>query len=184
MKVIGFIGSPRKDGNTTALVGEVLAGAKSKGAETKTYNLCEMDIGGCQACYECREKPGCRLKDDMQKLYKEIQSADAIVLGSPVYMWQMSGQAKIFVDRLLPYMNSDFKLSKTGKKEMILIFCQGQDNPAMFISYFESTGEMFESLGFHVKELLVASSMDEAGDAAKKKELIKKANDLGRELLG
>lgn len=182
MKVVGFVGSPRRDGNTQAIVGEILKAAKNRGAETRLINLTDLDIKGCQGCYWCQDNAGCKLKDDMQKLYEEIRTASAVILGSPVYMWQMSGQTKIFVDRLLPFLNPDYSISKQKKKELVLVFTQGEKDPTVFMPYFSQTGEMFETLGFHVKEIIVANNMEEKGAAKKKEDLIKKARELGEEL--
>ena len=84
MKVLGLVGSPRKSGNTEVMVKAALNGAKSSGAETNMINIAELSIGGCKACMYCRTHDGCAVKDDMQKIYKEIESADAVVIGFPV----------------------------------------------------------------------------------------------------
>ena len=108
MKVIGFSGSPRKDANTDRLVRQVLAGAKAAGADTKFIRIADLKISGCISCYHCKTHDTCSIKDDMQDIYKDIHGADACVIGSPVYMGQISGQTKIFWDRLLPLFNADF----------------------------------------------------------------------------
>ena len=101
MKAIGFIASPRKEGNTAWIVNKILEGAEERGAETQVWHSGELDIKPCQGCLGCkRGELGCVINDDMRKLYGALGTADALVLGSPVYMGQMSGQAKIFTDRL------------------------------------------------------------------------------------
>ncbi|BDZ70449.1 flavodoxin family protein [Methanobacterium petrolearium] len=101
MKVVGFTGSPRKNSNTEILVKEALKGAGAAGADTAIFNLNQMSIKPCQACMHCKSHEGeCDIRDDMQIIYNEIQDADAFILGSPVYMWQMTAQAKLFTDRL------------------------------------------------------------------------------------
>jgi multimeric flavodoxin WrbA len=179
---VGFIGSPRKGGNTGILVKEILAGAVEKGAETSVYNVTELNIKGCNACYSCHDHIGCILKDDMQKLYKEIDKSDALVLGSPVYMWQMSGQMKIFIDRLLPFLNPAYSLKEGNGKDLILAFSQGQTDSAIVMPYYGSTGEMLEFLGFNIKGLIVAPGADEKGSVLKQKNTLKKARMMGRDL--
>ena len=72
MKVVGLVGSPRKNGNTKIIVDEILKGAFEAYAETKTFNLDEMDINPCKACMNCKENKGeCAIEDDMQTLYKK-----------------------------------------------------------------------------------------------------------------
>jgi multimeric flavodoxin WrbA len=182
MKTVGFVGSPRKGGNTEILVEEILAGASEKGSETVIYNVNELRIAGCQACYYCRDHIGCVLKDDMQKMYEEIIKADAVVFGSPIYMWQMSGQMKIFIDRLLPFLNPAYSLKKGKRKDLILAFTQGQSESAIFMPYYESTGEMLEFLGFNIAGLIVAPGVDEKEDIRKQKNTLQKARSMGQGL--
>lgn len=117
MKVIGFVGSPRKNGNIDVLVQQVLQGASAAEAETKIFYLNELDFKGCQGCNFCKVNNRCGLQDDMTSLYDEIANAGAIVIGSPVYIGQVSGQTKLFLDRWYAFMNPDFstRLEK-GKK--------------------------------------------------------------------
>lgn len=122
MKIIGFIASPRKEGNTAWIINKILEGAKEQGAETLTWYFSDLDIKPCQSCYGCKKgDQGCIIDDDMQKLYGAIEHADALVLGSPVYMGQMSAQAKIFTDRLFaqfsPRFSPYFKKRKCREKE-------------------------------------------------------------------
>jgi multimeric flavodoxin WrbA len=102
LEIVGFIASPHKTGNTAWIVNKILEGAKQQGTQTQSYCFSELDIKPCRGCLCCHNNGdrGCVVKDDMQKLYAAIEDADAIVFGSPIYMGQMSGQAKIFTDRL------------------------------------------------------------------------------------
>ncbi len=94
MKVLGLVGSPRKNGNTEVMVKAALKGAKDSGAETSIINIPQLNISGCKACMYCRTHDGCAVKDDMQKIYKEIETSDAVVIGFPVYMLSMNAQNK------------------------------------------------------------------------------------------
>jgi len=90
MKVVGFNGSPREGSNTGIMIEEILNGASEAGASTELFNLNEMNIAPCKACMHCKENNGeCGTDDDMQIVYSHIREADAFILGSPVYMWQM-----------------------------------------------------------------------------------------------
>lgn len=91
--------SPRKGGNTEILVQEVMSGAKDAGSEVEMLRVSEMTIAPCDDCEACHESGECCIDDDMQIVYKKLLSADGIVIGSPVYFWSMSAQAKIIMDR-------------------------------------------------------------------------------------
>lgn len=97
--MLGIVCSPRKKGNTEILVQEALAGAKETGAETELLCICDLNIAPCDSCMTCHPNGECRIQDDMQKVYKKLLAADGIILGTPVYFWSVSGQAKTFMDR-------------------------------------------------------------------------------------
>jgi len=98
MKILALHGSPRTQGNSSQLLNVFLDEAKSLGAITSSYQLNTLQLKGCQACYSCRQ-PGkekqCAVKDDMQPILADLFTANLVVLTSPVYMWQMTAQAKL-----------------------------------------------------------------------------------------
>jgi multimeric flavodoxin WrbA len=110
MKVMAFNGSPRKKWNTATLLEKALEGAASKGAETELLHLYDLDFKGCISCFACKTKGGksygrCAVKDDLTPLFRKIEKADAIILGSPIYFGTVSGETRSFMERLLfPYL--------------------------------------------------------------------------------
>ncbi|QJW47332.1 flavodoxin family protein [bacterium BFN5] len=163
MKIVGLIASPRTKGNTAWIVNKILEGAKEQGAETQSWCFSELDIKPCRSCYGCKQgDQGCVINDDMQKIYSTLEQADALVLGTPVYMGQMSAQAKILTDRLFacfsPRFSPYFK-ENAAKKKLILVFTQGNPDSGMFRVYFDYTKKMFELLEFDVKDVLVIAGM-------------------------
>ena len=99
MKVLGIAGSPRRGGNTDLLLAEVMKGAASGGAEVKTIILNDLEITPCQHCDACLEAGNCRIQDDMQMVYKELEQADRIVLASPIQFMGVTAQMKAMIDR-------------------------------------------------------------------------------------
>ena len=99
MKVLGIAGSPRRGGNTGLLLAEVMRGAASRRAEVKTIILNDLKITPCQHCDACLEAGNCRMQDDMQMVYKELEQADRIVLASPIQFMGVTAQAKAMIDR-------------------------------------------------------------------------------------
>ncbi|MGB9979293.1 flavodoxin family protein [Methanobacterium sp.] len=183
MKIIGFIGSPREGGNTEILVEEVLKGASEAGAETKSFNLDKMTIVPCKACMHCKSNNGeCATDDDMQEIYKELKEADAFVLGSPIYMWQMTAQAKLFTDRLYALFMTGFE-EKYGKKDMALVFTQGNPDENLFSGYYNSTKDMFGFLGYNVVDMLASSGNPAPDDVKSKVDVIEKARKIGKKLV-
>ncbi len=106
MKVLAFNGSPRKDRNTATLLYKALEGAASKGADTELIHLYDLNYKGCISCFACKMKDGksygrCPVNDDLKNVFRKIEEADAIVLGSPIYFGRVSGEMASFLDRLI-----------------------------------------------------------------------------------
>lgn len=107
MTVFGINGSPRKDWNTATLLKKALEGAASQGADTKLVHLYDLSFKGCQSCFACKLIDGphngrCAVNDDLSPILGNItDNAEAIILGSPVYLGSMSGEMRSFLERLL-----------------------------------------------------------------------------------
>jgi multimeric flavodoxin WrbA len=127
MKVIAFLGSPRKDGNTELLLKEVVRGVEDSGYEVQVFELNEMHIQPCQDCAGCDETGECIIHDDMDAVYKAIRSAHRIILASPIFFFALSAQAKIMIDRCQNFWCEKYLLKKPiqpdtlGRKGLLLL---------------------------------------------------------------
>lgn len=106
MKVLAFNGSPRKSWNTATLLKKALEGAGSEGAETELIHLYDLNYKGCISCFACKTKDGksygkCPIPDDLASIFKKVENADAIILGSPIYLGRVTGEMASFMDRLV-----------------------------------------------------------------------------------
>jgi FMN-dependent NADH-azoreductase len=103
MRIMAINGSPRgKGGNTDVLVQSFLDGAVNAGADTETVYLSEKRIEHCKGCHSCwTATPGqCVIKDDMSSILRQMGVPAFIVLASPVYLANVTGTLKDFIDRL------------------------------------------------------------------------------------
>lgn len=183
MRVIAIVGSPRENSNSGILAREVLKGAAEEGAETKAFYTKDMVMQGCQGCWRCKEAGRCVVEDDMTPLYDEINEADAVVFASPVYMFAMTGQMKLVLDRLFAYLGPDFRSRLPEGKKLCLVFAQGMPKPDGFAEYFNSVGDMLHRLGFEEPTgIIVGAGLGDAGLAAKERELLDSARALGKRL--
>jgi multimeric flavodoxin WrbA len=186
MKIIGLIASSRKEGNTAWAVNKILEGAKEQGAYVQSWCFSDLDIKPCRGCSGCKKSgKGCVINDDMQGIYAAFADADAIVLGSPVYMGQMSAQAKIFTDRLYACTSPKFSpyyKENTMKKKMILVFTQGNPDTTLFQSYFDYTKKMFQLLEFDVNSVQVIAGT-RSGQAHERNDLNASMNAIGSSLV-
>jgi multimeric flavodoxin WrbA len=102
MKVVGFNGSPRKDGNTTSLMTHLLQEIEKEGIETELVQLSGKPIHGCIACFRCFENldQRCAVKSDAANEYIEkITTAQGVILGSPSYFQDVTAEMKALIDR-------------------------------------------------------------------------------------
>jgi multimeric flavodoxin WrbA len=106
MKLLAFNGSPRRKWNTATLLRHAMEGAESEGAKTELFELYELEYSGCTSCFACKRIGGknyghCPLKDDLKPIFKKIEKADAILVGSPIYYGTTTGKTRCFLERLM-----------------------------------------------------------------------------------
>jgi len=101
MKILGVSFSPRKEGNTVALLKEVLTAAKKDGAEVELYSVAGKNIQPCDGCWGCMKAGKCHIKDDTAELLDKMVAVDGIIFGTPIYFWGMTAQAKAVIDRTI-----------------------------------------------------------------------------------
>ncbi|MCX7911878.1 MAG: flavodoxin family protein [Dehalococcoidales bacterium] len=140
MKVLGIIGSPRHGGNTEILVNEVLASVREEGAATDVFHVADKNISGCDGCGGCFPSGVCRIKDDMQELYRKMEWADAIVFGSPVYFNYVTAQAKAIIDRTFCYLASRRLQGKVAAPVLALRRIGGGQTRVQLFGWFISQG--------------------------------------------
>jgi len=181
-KVIGIIGSPRKLGNSSSIVNEVLRGAQDSGAETKVFYLNSMNIKGCQSCMYCRKNNNCCIKDDMQEILENIKDADAVIIGSPIYIYQVSGQTKIMMDRLYPLTDERHK-PRFGKKKLVMVYTQASPFLFSFRTYIRYLRNAFTAMGLiHYKDIIVTKCFN-PDVAMNNVKSMKKAYTIGKSLI-
>ncbi len=167
MKIIGINTSPRQNSNSKIALKKALQTAQNKGASIKYYNLNKMNITTCQAEDYCVEHEGnCILDDDMQKIYEDIKDAYGIIIATPIYMGNVSSNAKIFIDRLHAVLHNTDKYNVHGKK-LSVIASQAAIDPPMYeyIKHnLETTVDIFRGIGFEVEdvELLIGNAKEAA----------------------
>ncbi len=105
-KTVAIVGSYRKGGTVDQLVDAVLEGAGEQGAETKKIYLIDQQIEYCHNCRGCTQTPGeergrCTIEDDMAGILAQLDSADAVVLASPVNFYNVTAVFRTFLERLV-----------------------------------------------------------------------------------
>lgn len=118
-KVIILNGSPRKDFNTGKILKEAQKGAEQAGALVEYINLVDINYKGCMSCFACKRKGVnlgglCALKDDLRPILEKILSADAVIIGSPIYYSYPTGMFRNLLERML-FAAGTYMLDENGK---------------------------------------------------------------------
>ncbi|MDR2944136.1 MAG: flavodoxin family protein [Methanosarcinales archaeon] len=147
MKIIGITASPREKGNTATLIQKSLDAAAAKGAETEYINLSKLTIHPCKGCNYCKAHDTCVQKDDFASVAEKIVSADGILMGSPVYFFDITAQAKIFIDRLYACVDSAFKSRVPPGKKIGFIYSQNTPDRNAFGAHLDKYNQVAGMLG-------------------------------------
>lgn len=116
MKVLAINGSSRKNGNTYILLKAVLKELNESGIKTKLIQLSDKDIDSCRACFSCSDRRDCIVDDDFNEIFCEMKESDGIILGSPVYLANISSKMQAFLERsaVISDMNRELFKRKVG----------------------------------------------------------------------
>jgi multimeric flavodoxin WrbA len=133
MRVAAFNGSPRKGGNTEALLYETIQPIEYAGHEVAKFNLNELSIMPCQDCGGCEGTGICVYQDDMTTVSEAIRRCDRIILASPIFFFGLSAQAKAMIDRCQSFWCEKYLLKRPlqegpDKRKGLLLLVGGMKN--------------------------------------------------------
>lgn len=191
MYIIGFIGSPRQNGNTATIMQTVLDGACTEGAQVEMIHLKSYQIEGCIGCERCRKDKTCtQFFDGMHLLYDKLDRADGIILGSPAYNYNVTPWMKSFIDRLYPFF--DFteprpgpytsRLANRGKGALVYGVCEQEDPKELGYTAI-SMRDAIEALGYSIFDTLAFSKHFLPNSVRKSSQDLERACKAGREFV-
>ena len=107
MTILAINGSPRKNGNTAALLKKAMEGAKEAGAQTEFIQLSDLNFKGCMSCFACKLVAGkhrCVWQDELKPVLEKIEKADGVIFGAPIYFMHISALMAGCLERVVfPY---------------------------------------------------------------------------------
>ena len=124
MKAIAINGSPRKKWNTATLLEKALEGAAAQGTKTELIHLYDLNYKGCISCFNCKLKDGksyghCAVNDELKPVLQKIEETDVLILGSPIYFGNVTGEMRSFVERLMfQYLVYNKEYTSLRKKDI------------------------------------------------------------------
>lgn len=175
-KVVIISSTPRKNGNSQILCEAFEKGAKEAGNEVDLISLRENRINYCVACYGCQNTGRCVQNDGMNEILDKMLEADVLVLATPIYMYDVCGQLKTFIDRNLP------KYEEIKNKDMYYIAtCAENDKNAIESSILTIKGllECFEDV--RLKDVVYGIGLHGQGEATNSK-FYNEAYELGKSI--
>ena len=186
MNILIFNGSPRKGGNTDLLLASLGAGIEQSGFQAEYINLPELAIHPCTGCGHCESEGHCIFADDMTALYAKIETAQRIVIASPIYFYGVTAQTKAFIDRCQVLWSRKYLLGEIkphrdhlrGYMVSVAATAGGKifDGARLTVRY------AYDAMDFTYSGELLAKGVDEKGAVAKNKDKMTEALQLGMEI--
>jgi multimeric flavodoxin WrbA len=186
VKVLGISGSPRKGGNTETLLRQALLGAEDAGASTSLLILSGMNIHPCRACDGCLQTGECVVNDDMQVIYREIESLGGLILASPVYFYGLTAQAKAMIDRFQAFWNRRSHLNRrmdASNRRGLFLSVGGTTFPDLFDHARATVEIFFRTIDVTYWDELLIAGVDEREGILKHPGVLDQAYDLGKRLV-
>lgn len=180
---IGF--SPRKHGNSDILLNWAMQGAKAAGARTQKIFIRDFKIKPCQHCRKCHETGICNQKDDFMKVAAKINSADCLVIASPVYFLSVPAHAKAMIDRYQFFWHRKYALGIRPSREnrpALLLMTAGSERKDIFRCTRAPISAMLYTAGFKIIQELGVNNVDEKGEVMSVKGKEMKVMEAGKKL--
>ena len=177
MDITAIYASPRKTGNSSTMVNKFLE--RFQNNNIKKFYLTDMQISGCKSCYSCKnnEVNECVLTDDMKEIYNSIEKSEIIVVGSPLYWWNISSYLKSVIDRLYPYVGTN----KLDGKLLVLMISGYSSIPN---SGYDLIDNMFKEICayLNLRYCIYVASADDERLVSKNKDVLNEIHCMSLEL--
>lgn len=175
-KVLTIETSPRKHGNTEIMAERFLEGAKEAGHETERISLYDQNLQFCRGCLACQTTGECVIKDDVNVMLRKIQDADVLVLSTPIYFYEMTGQMKTLLDRTNPLFPAEYKF----RAIYLLAACADSEEASVdgAVKGLQGWIDCFEKA--ELAGVICGYGADQKGDVEKMPEILNQVFDMGK----
>lgn len=187
MKVLGILGSPRREGNTEILLDEALRGASDNGGLCEKVILRDLKITPCLEIYKCAEDGVCAIQDEMQGLFPKIIQAERLILASPIFFYSVPALAKAMIDRCQSLWAKKYILklpvSPIAERKGVFISVAATRGKKLFDGVRLTVQYFFDAIDVAYSDELFVRGADEQGEVRDQPEALKAAYDLGQRLV-
>ena len=187
MKVLGILGSPRREGNTEILLDEALRGAGDHGGLCEKVILRDLKITPCLEIYKCAEDGVCAIQDEMQGLFPKIVQAERLLIASPIFFYSVPALAKAMIDRCQSLWAKKYILklpvSPIADRKGVFISVAATRGKKLFDGVRLTVKYFFDAIDVAYSDELFVRGADEKGEVRDQPEALKAAYELGRRLV-
>lgn len=180
-KTVVILGSPRKNGNSAILAHKAIEGIIAANGAYEMFYLHGMNIKPCQACDYCKkdDKRQCIINDDMHLIYTKLGEADTLLIASPIYMFSVTAQLKLFMDRCYA-ITQTLKGKRIG---ILLTYGDPDENTSGVLNAIKALRDEYNYTQSEIVGILHGSA-DEKGEIVSNAQLMKQAYELGKKVSG
>jgi multimeric flavodoxin WrbA len=189
MRITAVIGSPRLQGHGATITRALLDALGKQGTSATTYELNRLSYRGCQACLTCKTTSDfCVSQDDLTAVLKDIRLSDLIIISAPVFMGEISAQAKGLLDRFYSYLAPDFRTNPgatrlpAGKK-LVFILTQGNPDEQSYANVLSRQLRMFGMCGFTEVYPIHACAAGRGNDARVNEKTMARVAEIAKDIL-
>jgi multimeric flavodoxin WrbA len=188
MKVLAIYGSPRRNGNTSLLLRELVKAVKERGADTTEIAICDLTIQPCVADYSCAKTGMCFIKDAMEDIYQHFIEHDCIVIAAPIFFYNVNAQTKTLIDRSQALWARKYILKQPitpdgKKKKGVFISVGATKGSKLFDGTLLTMKYFFDVVEAEFFKSLLYKNIDAAGDILKHPTALQEAYELGQSLV-
>lgn len=187
-QIIAIYGSPRRDGNSAALLKQAVAGARQEGAHVEEVFLRDFKISPCLEIYNCIKTGECAIRDDFPELLAKLEASSGIMLASPIFFYSVSAHTKIFMDRCQSLWVRKYWIEKQifGKtpetRKGLFISVGATEGKKLFDGAILTVKYFFDVLDAGLWKTVLCRGVDRKGEIEKKEDYLNEAFLAGRDL--
>lgn len=187
--IAAVFGSPRRKGNTAALLKNAIQGARDAGAQVTEIVLRDFKISPCLEIYGCLQTGQCAIKDDFQGVLNQLLSSQGIMLASPIFFYTVSAHTKMLMDRCQSLWVKKYWIDKMApgsweqKRKGLFISVGATKGKRLFDGTLLTIKYFFDVLDTELWRSLLFRGLDFEGDILKHPEYLEEAYRAGKDFV-